>query len=226
MKGVAAQLEFAGPRRRASRDRVDVWALALEPDGRDADLLCLCDAERAFAARLRVGADRWVAARAALRRILGSHLGLAPERVLLEAGEHGKPCLALRAGDDLRFNLSHSGAVAVIAVRLGFEVGIDVEVLRFVPEREAIARDQFPEFERRGLPRAEGETTDESFLRCWVRREALAKATGRGIAAPPKSADAARFTVRDLGGIPGCVAAISSVGGAWRTVLHPLESSY
>ena len=58
----------------------------------------------------------------------------------------------------LRFNLGPSGFLAVIAITVGREVGIDVE--RADPEAP------------RGL------------LRSWVRREARAKCAGAGILAP------------------------------------------
>lgn len=202
---------------RAARERVDVWSFAL-PTGRAAppeDLRLLAADERARAARLRSGAAGWVAARAALRRVLGAHLGLEPERLRFTAGPNGKPALAPHAGEDLRFSLSHSGAVALVAVRIGHEVGVDVEELRDDVDFGAVVRETFPASERRSFAAGAGAVSREAFFRAWTRREALAKATGRGLVAAPGADEALRFAVRDLDGVPGCAAAIASAGGDW-----------
>jgi 4'-phosphopantetheinyl transferase len=206
------------PALEAALDRVDLWVIALEPEaslGRpdSPDSFDSLDpGERAFAARLRMGAGTWSAVRAALRRVLGCYLGLAPANVALESGSNGKPRLALGAGSDLRFNHSHSGDVALIAVRLGHEVGVDVEAIRPGVDGAAIAREIFDAFERDALA---GHDSDESFFRAWARHEALAKATGRGIADGPEPGDRSRFKVLDVEGIPGCAAALASEGNGW-----------
>jgi len=197
-----------------SSDRhVDVWEVALEPCDADAAARLLSDSERGFAARLRVGADAWVAARIALRRILGRSLGLAPAQVALEAGANGKPRLAPGPRPDLRFNLSHSGDFALVAIRQDHEVGIDVERTRADVDGVAISRDTFGVDEHEAAFGVTG--SGERFFRSWVRREALAKASGRGILSPPLPGDAARYTVRDLEGIPGFAAAVASEGDDW-----------
>ena len=200
---------------RGSREYVHVWDLALEPCASEAAFRTLSDSEREFAARLRVGSGAWVAARAVLRRVLGCYLGLAPGQVALETGANGKPRLAPGGCPDLRFNLSHSGGVTLIAVRLGFEVGVDVEELRTAVDGAAIARDVFTAPERAAMAASAAEERADTFFRSWVRHEALAKATGRGIVSRSSPDDAERFTVRDLDGIPGFAAALASEGADW-----------
>src|SRR3954466_6796808 len=53
---------------------------------------------------------RWGAARGTLREVLAAALGCAPTEVEFRYGAHGKPRLAQ---SPLRFNISHSGAVAL-----------------------------------------------------------------------------------------------------------------
>jgi 4'-phosphopantetheinyl transferase len=201
---------------RAARERVDVRSVTLDLAGHEAGeaLRVLSAEERAHAARLRVGAGRWVAARAALRRVLGRCLDLAPERVSFAPGANGKPRLASPAGVDLRFSLSHSGAMGLIAVRVGHDIGVDLEQLRDDVDGEAIAREIFNAAER-GAMSAPAIDARRAFFRAWVRREALAKATERGIAAPASEAEAARFTVRDLDAPAGFAAAVASEGSEW-----------
>jgi 4'-phosphopantetheinyl transferase len=199
----------------ASRHHVDVWAVPLEPCERHAASRTLSDSERGFAARLRVGAEAWAAARVALRRILGRYLALAPMQVALETGPNGKPRLAPGGSLDLRFNLSHSGELALIAVRPGLEVGVDVERRRSDVDGVAVSRHALGQHDHEVLAALGGEQSGEGFFRSWVRREALAKATGRGIVFASTPGEAARFTVRDLDGIPGFAAAVASEGDDW-----------
>jgi phosphopantetheinyl transferase len=97
---------------------------------------------------------RLTASSSALRRVLAVYLGEEPARIRLERGEHGKPRLADPQGR-LRFNLSHSGEIALVAVSGEFEVGVDVEAVR--PKRE------------------------EAFYWRWASHEAHVKCLGTGL---------------------------------------------
>jgi 4'-phosphopantetheinyl transferase len=114
--------------------------------------------ERARAARLLSPAKRrrWLAARWALRMVLGDYLGQPAAAIELKLGRGGKPELADPASD-LRFNLSHSHGRALVAVCPGREVGVDLERIGRRPA---------------------------SFYAEWTRREALAKCFGSGLWAP------------------------------------------
>src|SRR3984893_14516871 len=79
--------------------------------------------------------SRWGAARGTLREVLGRALACAPAEVQFSYASHGKPQVS---GSTLRFNISHSGALAVIALAR-FEVGVDVELPR-QRRSDAIAR--------------------------------------------------------------------------------------
>jgi 4'-phosphopantetheinyl transferase len=131
-------------------------------------------------------ARRWVTARWALRFALGRYLGEDPGQVELVLSSHGKPRLA--APGPLRFNLSHSKALALIAIGEERELGIDVE--RIDPDRDLVA------LARTGLSRGDAETVSTApperragvFYATWTRREAIAKCSGEGLggSAPPK----------------------------------------
>ena len=72
---------------------------------------------------------QFIAGRALVRRLLGRYLGRKPEDLRFDYGQDGKP--ALRDDDsDLRFNLSHSGGTALLAVTRSRELGVDVERVR------------------------------------------------------------------------------------------------
>lgn len=131
---------------------------------------------------------RFVAARALLRRTLGSALGIAPERVAFVYGAHGKPALApSQAESGIRFNLSHSAGRAFVAWTSGREIGTDLEAIRPVRFGEKIARRFFSGDEREIVLRAPDATWDATFFRCWTRKEAFIKAVGDGLSYPLRS---------------------------------------
>ena len=54
----------------------------------------------------------WIRSRGVLRALLGRYLERDPRELRFVLGPHGKPALGregMDAGEDLRFNLSHSG---------------------------------------------------------------------------------------------------------------------
>jgi 4'-phosphopantetheinyl transferase len=115
---------------------------------------------------------------------------LAPEAVRFRYGPRGKPMLDAEDGL-LRFNLSHSGDLALVAVSLGRDIGVDVERVRPDRDLERIATRFFSAAEVAALlalPRAE---RAGAFYRCWTRKEAYIKALGDGLAIPLDSFDVA-----------------------------------
>jgi 4'-phosphopantetheinyl transferase len=114
---------------------------------------------------------------------LGRYLDLPPSAVPLETPPHGKPQLAASANSDLRFNLAHSGQLAVVAVTRGGEIGVDVERVRPVEHWPEISSRYF-HAEEAALLGAEAHETPATFFRCWTRKEAVLKAIGVGIIFP------------------------------------------
>ena len=167
----------------------------------------LTAAERERAARLRDPAP-WTVARGALRELLGARLGVAPGDVSLSTGPHGKPEVP---GASLRFNVSHTRSLALIALASGFEVGVDVE--RLDRRSAAIERTLTPG-EAAALDAAGGDRHLE-LLRVWCRKEALAKALGGGLGWEPLRFDTAApgaFALADVAVPPGFVAAVAGAG--------------
>ena|SRR5690349_9764024 len=123
---------------------------------------------------------RFVVARGTLRALLADLLGEPARSIGIEEGASGKPRLA-GAGHRLRFNLSHSGGLALICVAEDAEVGVDLERLRPVPDAVAIARRRFSVEEAAFVEEGERAELDRRFLLCWTRKEALMKAVGTGL---------------------------------------------
>ena len=109
------------------------------------------------------------------------------ERVELTFGERGKPALAARqnsASEPLHFNLSDSEDLAVYAFSLGSEMGVDVEILRPMPDALNIARSFFAAEEREVLSSVPASGVPQAFFNCWTRKEAYIKAIGEGLSEP------------------------------------------
>ncbi len=127
---------------------------------------------------------RFRGSRVLLKRILAGYLGDAPQTLRLAAGAEGKPHLIDPAGRprcDLRFNLSHTGAVWVLAVRRDAEVGVDVERTTRRADVDGVAQRIFHPGERAVLGRLPAGEAKFAFFRVWSTREALVKCMGAGM---------------------------------------------
>lgn len=143
----------------------------------------LAEEEAARAARFRHARDRnaYINTRAALRTLLGRYLDETPTSLVFEYGRFGKPRLArLVDRPELRFNVSHSGTVALIAIAIAREVGIDVEEVRPLPDIPEMVSLYFAESERDRLIALPEETRTAEFFRLWTLKEAHLKAMGIG----------------------------------------------
>lgn len=206
-------------------DEVHVWLVPANAAGSVASLLD--DAERAQAARFAFdhGRDLYTAAHGGLRVVLGRYLGRPPVALRFEVHADGKPALAGDAA--LRFNLSHSGELAAVAVASGREVGVDVERRRVVHSEAGVARRIMSDEEHaRYVALPENERAD-FLLWVWARKEALVKAAGVGIRAslrevPSEPGPGDRFGVVDVD-VPGYAAAVAAEGHDWRPVVQELD---
>jgi 4'-phosphopantetheinyl transferase len=164
-------------------------------------------------------ADLSGAATRPLHQVLARYLDIDPEAIELEVGPHGKP--KLRGEARLRFNLSHSADLAVVAVALDREVGIDVE--RIDPRRDALAlaRRALPPEDADAIAAAAPEERQQVFHAAWAQHEAVAKCLGTGLSVPPAELAQRRgqlsVVALDLG--PGFAVALA-VEGDVPTVRH------
>jgi 4'-phosphopantetheinyl transferase len=176
--------------------------------------------ERARAARFHFShlQHAFILARGALRILLGHYLSTAPDAIPLQYGLPGKPSLAEPAR--LRFNLSHSGGLALFAFTLDCEVGIDVEEIRELAEMEPIALRQFGAPQTAELILLPAGRREPAFFRCWTRMEAYRKALGQGLSASSSTtlAEAGGLTLHDLDVPPPYAAAL-----AYRDEPRPLQ---
>lgn len=120
--------------------------------------------------------------RAPLLTVLAAYLGVAPARVVLASGEHGRPALAAGLDPSLDFNWSHSGSHALVAVGRHVAPGIDLECLHPRTRALQIAERYFSRDEAATLAALPDAERDTAFLELWTAKEAVLKALGRGLA--------------------------------------------
>ena len=226
-------------------DEVHVWSADLDriPEALLRDPLSADEQERGRRFHFERDRRRFAATRGLLRRLLGRYLGLDPSRLRFAYGPRGKPFLA--GEDELRFNVSHSGGLALLAFARGREVGVDVERERPVPEAADIARHYFSAWEAAQLRRLRDGERTAAFFRCWTRKEAFIKATGDGLSrsldafdvtlAPGEPARllrvegepeaARRFWIEDVSPAPGFAGALAVEGSPARVVCRSWHES-
>ena len=172
---------------RLGPSEVHVWRAELDRPPAELQVLRAIlapqEAERAARFVFERDRDRFVCARGILRSILSRYLGIPPSALVLAYGPNGKPHLPAESGaDGLRFNLSHSGALAVFALARGIDVGIDIERLDRQVETGAIASSYFAPSEASAIEGLEGDARARAFFDVWTRKEALIKTWGEGMA--------------------------------------------
>src|SRR2546427_11909048 len=102
-----------------SLNELHIWRVSLDAPWSWAfdEALSLDDRTRADRFRFESDRRRFCVARASLRLILGRYLKAKPGRLQLDVGDYGKPFLVDRkTSQGIRFNLSHSHRLALIAI--------------------------------------------------------------------------------------------------------------
>jgi len=159
-------------------------------------------------------ARRFCAGRIGMRRILATYTGRSAAELTFDYGQNGKPILTCGPC----FNLSHTGARAVLAVSRTRAVGVDIELWRAV--EPDVATRFFSARENASLDRLGADDWRAGFFRCWTRKEAVIKALGTGLSLPLERFDVTvlpdeppALTRLSTGDVAGCAAGDAS---AWR----------
>ena len=165
---------------------VHVWRIRIDQRPSAAQWALLSPDERGRASRYHFDEHRnaYVIAHAELRAILASYTGLAARELVFALNEFGKPGPVTGAtGTVPKFNLSHSGHYALVAVAQSGEVGVDVECWNEEAEHLDLSERFFSPLEQQALRALAGEPGDvvRGFFAAWSRKEAYLKARGYGI---------------------------------------------
>jgi 4'-phosphopantetheinyl transferase len=221
-----------------AEDEVHVWRATFDWPVTPLDRI-LSPEERERARRFRFDLHRkyFLIGRGLLRTLLSRYLGIQPGSLLFDYTPFGKPTLASPA-ESLRFNVSHSGDLLLIAVTLNRAVGVDIEQIHRDRAVAEIVEHFFSPNERSTLASLPDHVRHDAFFNCWTRKEAYIKAKGAGLSLPldqfevtflsgdpaellatqPDAAEAGRWRLRELDVADGYKAAIAVEGSQWRLV--------
>jgi 4'-phosphopantetheinyl transferase len=216
--------------------RVDLDSLR-ESESRWQNILSADESARASRFRFAIDRQRFVISRGLLRTILGGYLAADPGSLTFSYSSKDKPSVARPDSESaVCFNVSHSGAVVLLAFTRGHDVGVDVEQIRSDFDVAAIARRFFSPHEQEQLAVLAKEKSFEAFFRCWTRKEAYIKATGDGLSLPltqfdvsieahdkdallatrPDATEAGFWSLREVPAGEGYVAALCVRGRDWK----------
>lgn len=137
-----------------------------------------------------------------LRLLLGAYLGIAGKSVQIIRSVRGKPVLdPVIHRNSLHFSMAKSADRLLVGFSSSGQVGVDLEPAdRRAHRALGVARRYFSPAEAEALEAMPPEDVNRAFLHTWACKEAVVKASGRGIAN-----ELCRFTVETRPGLPPAV---------------------
>ncbi|HWY12932.1 MAG TPA: 4'-phosphopantetheinyl transferase superfamily protein [Bacteroidia bacterium] len=126
--------------------------------------------------------NNYVISQGVLRAILAGYLNIEPNQIQLSKHAKGKPFVT--NDTSLFFNLSNSGKKAVFSFSRNTEVGIDLEMIRTLPDLEELIQKNFTQKETEYIRKIEAEKLKRFFL-FWTIKESYLKAIGEGMRLTP-----------------------------------------
>lgn len=154
-------------------DELAVAQVLLSPD----------EVDRANRFHFPLHRDRFLIAHSWLRNVLSLYLDKAPSAISYHFTPEKKPYLEPANGKQLTFNLSHSADLAVCAVTIDHDIGIDIEQME-TESKEDLAKRFFSKSEYNLLTQVPAANRLAAFYQIWARKEAILKATGKGLSIP------------------------------------------
>ncbi len=225
---------------------IHVWRVSLDQTESCLQSLqqTLSTDERTKADRFRFPKDRsqFIVSRGALRAILSRYLNISSHILRFDYNPYGKPSLIVtQGGNTLRFNLSHSRGMALIAITKNRDIGVDIEGINPNFSGLEIAEKFFSPLENSVLRSLPEHLQATAFFTCWTRKEAYIKAVGKGLSIPLNQFDvslapgepaallnveenpeeASKWSLIELFPSSDMVAAVAVAGDCWK--LHCWE---
>ena len=175
-------------------DEIHVWQVNLDQPENNweniFEILSTDEKERASRFHFEKDKRRFTVARGILRQILGRYLNEKPHKIQFEYSPYGKPRFGSESGfGDLKFNLSHSEDLGLVAITQNRNIGIDLERIRQDLYTEEIAARFFCENERNSLEKLCKTEKNARFFQYWTRKEAFLKCMGKGLSFPMENCD-------------------------------------
>lgn len=159
---------------------VHVWKISLEGAVEPNEFTSLSDDEILKIDRLRSQRHRAyaVSMKEQLRALLSCYMGLLPSDIRFQQAAFGKPYII---DSPISFNVSHSGSMALVAITLEKELGVDIENWRHLDNLEGMVCRNFSKAEQAQWLNIADDERMSTFFNIWTCKEAFIKATGRGL---------------------------------------------
>lgn len=127
---------------------------------------------------------QYLVSHALVRITLSRYSLVPPEAWTFSTNAYGRPEIQAPASPGLRFNLSHTDGMVVVAVALAADVGVDVEDAQRAGETVSVADRFFAPSEVAALRALEVGRQRERFFEYWTLKESYIKARGMGLSLP------------------------------------------
>jgi 4'-phosphopantetheinyl transferase len=121
--------------------------------------------------------NRFIISRGALRIILGKYLNHHPAAIEFEIGINKKPHIKNPNNTGIFYNISHAGDWILLGIS-NANIGVDTEQINYDYNYKDVLQDNFS---REEIDFINQTMSFERFFMLWTRKEALTKATGKGL---------------------------------------------
>lgn len=196
-------------------NEVHVWHFQLDQDNlaEFEPIISADEQKRANRFRFEKDRNRFIVGRGILRKIIGNYLQIKPSQVQFSYHQFGKPFL----DSNLKFNLSHSGNFALLAITQNWEIGIDIEQTNPHFIDNGVISLCLTEIEKAHFYALFQNAQIEFFFDCWTKKEAYLKANGFGLSVSPNKIETSQlpqsnFTFPTLPIIDGYSSALAIEG--------------
>ena len=166
---------------------VHIWSINTTLFKTDKITSFLSHDEREKSLRFVFDADKksFKVCRGVLRFLLGKYLNCEPLRVVFNYNRFGKPILAPSFDNGVSFNVSHSGAYALLIFCRGKNIGVDIEFNRQV-DFESLSEVIFSAHEIEEFKKNPPDEKLKAFYSGWTKKESFVKGIGKGLSFPLK----------------------------------------
>lgn len=157
----------------------------------------------------------FVSRRATLRILLSRYTDIPPSEIDFISGKNKKPEIRSEL-NKIRFNVSHSGELILIAIS-DTEIGVDIERIETSFNYSDILINSFSEEEITCIEQIAD--SREFFFRLWSRKEALCKASSKGL----------DDDLKDIPSLDGCHTInedLIGLNGNWQLKSFNIDQEY
>ena len=128
----------------------------------------------------------FIASHGFMQVVLSYYIDSAAGEIEFTQTELGKPSLIDKQNtNNIQFNLSHSGNMAILAVCKQHALGVDIEYAERKIEWQGISKRFFTSNEQLELFKLDDASQRDAFFQIWTRKEAHMKVTGQGLSLAP-----------------------------------------